>query len=96
MWYPEHIDRSFISERSKRLIFVSFRTFTNGTFNRVATSNTVTVGSFTPVPVASGISNPTAMAFAPDNRLFVCQQTGQLRVIENGTLLATPFVNDSG
>jgi glucose/arabinose dehydrogenase len=36
---------------------------------------------------------PTAMAFAPDGRLFVCQQNGQLRVIKNGTLLATPFVS---
>jgi glucose/arabinose dehydrogenase len=36
---------------------------------------------------------PTAMAFAPDGRLFVCLQGGQLRVIKNGTLLATPFVS---
>ena len=41
---------------------------------------------------ASGLSAPTAMAFAPDGRLFVCQQGGLLRVIKNGTLLATPFV----
>ncbi len=34
--------------------------------------------------VASGISSPTAMAFAPDGRLFVCQQGGQLRVIKDG------------
>jgi glucose/arabinose dehydrogenase len=33
------------------------------------------------------------MAFAPDDRLFVCEQGGKLRVIKNGTLLATPFVN---
>jgi glucose/arabinose dehydrogenase len=37
-------------------------------------------------------SSPTAMDFSPDGRLFVCLQTGQLRVIENGILLATPFV----
>ncbi|HVF70348.1 MAG TPA: PQQ-dependent sugar dehydrogenase [Chthoniobacterales bacterium] len=36
---------------------------------------------------------PTAMAFAPDGRLFVCLQGGQLRVIKNGALLATPFVS---
>jgi glucose/arabinose dehydrogenase len=36
---------------------------------------------------------PTAMAFAPDGRLFVCLQTGQLRVIKSGALLATPFVS---
>ncbi|HEY0320710.1 MAG TPA: PQQ-dependent sugar dehydrogenase [Pyrinomonadaceae bacterium] len=32
------------------------------------------------------------MAFAPDGRLFVCQQGGQLRVIKNNALLATPFL----
>jgi len=31
------------------------------------------------------------MAFAPDGRHFVCQQGGQVRVIENGGLLSTPF-----
>jgi glucose/arabinose dehydrogenase len=36
---------------------------------------------------------PTAMAFAPDGRLFVCLQGGQLRVIKNGALLVTPFVS---
>jgi uncharacterized protein (TIGR03437 family) len=40
----------------------------------------------------SGISGPTAMELAPDGRLFVCQQGGQLRVIKNGALLPTPFV----
>jgi glucose/arabinose dehydrogenase len=48
---------------------------------------------FTETMVASGLSRPTAMDFAPDGRLFVCLQGGQLRVIKNGTLLATPFVS---
>ena len=47
---------------------------------------------FTETQVAAGLSSPTAMAFAPDGRLFVCQQGGQLRVIKNGVLLPTPFV----
>ena len=47
---------------------------------------------FTETLVASGVPVPTAMAFAPDGRLFVTQQNGKLRVIKNGTLLATPFV----
>ena len=35
----------------------------------------------------------TAMAFAPDGRLFVCLQSGQVRVInKDGVLLANPFV----
>src|SRR5215212_1110602 len=41
----------------------------------------------------NGLSNPTAMEIAPDGRIFVCQQTGQLRVIKNGSLLATSFVD---
>src|SRR4029453_12880666 len=48
---------------------------------------------FSETVVASGLGNPTAMAFAPDGRLFVCQQGGQLRVIQNGTLLASPFLS---
>ncbi len=43
-------------------------------------------------PVATGLQSPTAMEFAPDGRLFVTQQGGDLRVIKNGALLATPFV----
>ena len=32
------------------------------------------------------------MQFAPDGRLFVCEQGGRLRVIKNGVLLSTPFL----
>jgi glucose/arabinose dehydrogenase len=47
---------------------------------------------FTESLVASGLSSPTAMQFAPDGRLFVAEQGGRLRVIKNGSLLATPFL----
>ena len=47
---------------------------------------------FTDAVVAGGLTNPTAMALAPDGRIFVCQQGGALRVIKNGALLATPFL----
>ncbi len=47
---------------------------------------------FTETRVVTGLSNPTAMAFAPDGRLFVCLQGGQLRVVKNGALLPTPFL----
>src|ERR1700716_3125635 len=40
----------------------------------------------------NGLSSPTAMDFAPDGRLFVCLQGGNLRVIKNGVLLSTPFL----
>jgi glucose/arabinose dehydrogenase len=48
---------------------------------------------FVETTVASGIASPTAMAIARDGRIFVCSQLGALRVIKNGVLLATPFVN---
>ena len=47
---------------------------------------------FVETTVASGIASPTAMAIAPDGRIFICSQSGALRVIKNGVLLATPFV----
>src|SRR5262245_50109108 len=51
---------------------------------------------FAEVQVAGGIASPTAMAFAPDGRLFVAEQGGRLRVIKSGALMATPFVDLSG
>jgi glucose/arabinose dehydrogenase len=48
---------------------------------------------FTETLIAGGLNRPTAMTFAPDGRLFVCEQDGTLRVIKNGTLLSTPFVS---
>lgn len=40
----------------------------------------------------AGLADVTKMAFAPDGRLFVLQKTGQVRIIENGVLLPTPFL----
>ena len=50
---------------------------------------------FSDTEVASGLSSPTAMAFAPDGRLFVCEQGGALRVIQDGHLLPEPFLTVS-
>jgi glucose/arabinose dehydrogenase len=61
-----------------------------------ASANAATLPTgFTETRVATGMASPTAMAFAPDGRLFVAEQTGRLRVIKNGALLATPFVTIS-
>ena len=55
---------------------------------------------FAETQVATGLANPTAMAFAPDGRLFVCLQNGHVRIVKDGALLPTPFlsvtVNSSG
>lgn len=47
---------------------------------------------FIETPVASGLVMPTAMVFAPDGRLFVCEKTGAVRVVRDGALLTAPFV----
>lgn len=59
----------------------------------VSVSATSLPDGFADSLVAGGLNNPTAMAFAPDGRLFVSEQTGALRVISaGGTLRTTPFV----
>src|SRR5688500_1334617 len=47
---------------------------------------------FSRVRVVFGITNPSAMAFAPDGRIFIAEQGGSLRVVKNDQLLTTPFV----
>lgn len=47
--------------------------------------------NFSSSTFVSGLSNPTQMQFAPDGRLFVLQESGAIRVISGGVLLATPF-----
>jgi glucose/arabinose dehydrogenase len=47
---------------------------------------------FIDTQIASGLSEPTAMALAPDGGLFVCELSGAVRVIKDGALLPDPFV----
>jgi glucose/arabinose dehydrogenase len=67
-----------------------------GDTDQSGTTAAVVPTGFVDELIASGIPSPTAMAFAPDGRLFVAQQNGQLRVITNGSprqLLPTPFLS---
>lgn len=43
--------------------------------------------------VVTSIGAPTSLAFTPDGRLLITTQSGQLRVYQNGALLATPALN---
>jgi glucose/arabinose dehydrogenase len=65
--------------------------FTLSALGATVTGATLPTG-FTEALVANGLSNPTAMEFAPDGRLFVSEQQGRLRIIENGVLLSQPFL----
>jgi glucose/arabinose dehydrogenase len=49
---------------------------------------------FTETVYEDGLDDPTSMAFAPDGRLFVTQQGGEVKVIDaGGTLLGTDFTS---
>jgi glucose/arabinose dehydrogenase len=58
---------------------------------RIAVAQVTLPPGFSETQIAP-VTNPTAMQFAPDGRLFVCEQRGTLRVIKDGVLLPTPFV----
>ncbi len=40
----------------------------------------------------TGGLNPTAMAFSPDGRLFICDKSGRIHIVRNDEFLTTPFV----
>ena len=42
--------------------------------------------------IAAGITGASAMAYAPDGRIFICEQTGRLLVFKGGKRLPAPFV----
>jgi len=46
-------------------------------------------------PVATGLTAPIGLAHANDDRLFIVEQRGLIRIIQNGTLLPTPFLDVS-
>ena len=48
---------------------------------------------FSETRIGAAIPRTTSMTLAPDGRIFVSEQDGDLRVIKNGTLLSTPFVS---
>src|SRR4051794_8774925 len=76
------------------IFFRSWRIVLALTFGALQLSAATLPTGFTESQFGSNLNGtPTAMAFAPDGRLFVCLQTGQLRVIKNGALLPTPFVS---
>lgn len=43
--------------------------------------------------IVQGIPIPTTIAFAPDSKIFLALKDGVIRVVQNGTLLPTPFVD---
>ncbi|MDX1981647.1 MAG: LamG-like jellyroll fold domain-containing protein [Bryobacteraceae bacterium] len=48
---------------------------------------------FTNEVVASGLSLPTALAFAPGNRIFISTRSGVVRLVVDGVLQSQPFID---
>lgn len=43
--------------------------------------------------VADGFELPVDIVFAPDDRIFLAEKRGTVRIIENGVVLETPFID---
>jgi len=55
-----------------------------------AQSTTLPTG-FQEQVISTSLSVPTSMDIAPDGRIFIAQQGGQIRIAKNGAILPTPF-----
>ena len=45
------------------------------------------------MPVVTGLSNPLYITHAGDERLFIVEQPGRIRIVQQGALLAAPFLD---
>jgi glucose/arabinose dehydrogenase len=50
---------------------------------------------FRETPIAAGLALPTAFAFFPDGRIVIAEKAGVVRMVKDGRLLSTPFVDVS-
>lgn len=103
MKYSIHIRQAFCSrfsplQKNFGRILLAFIFFWLASASHTSAATLPT--DFVETVLASGLTNPTAMSFSPDGRLFICEQGGALRVVKDGVLLALPFstltVNSSG
>ena len=51
------------------------------------------VTQITLAPISDGFIRPVALAHAYDGRLFIAEQAGHIRIVENGDLLSEPFLD---
>lgn len=75
----------------------SFETPGNTEFQRHGEQANASQTEVTLQLIASGLQSPVGMATANDgtNRLFVMEQSGQIRIVKNGILLEKPFLDIS-
>ena len=64
----------------------------------IAAINSATATNLTTIRVASGLSSPVFVTSPPGDtgRVFIVEQTGTIRILENGAVLPSPFLDISG
>ena len=74
---------------------VQAQAFDCGGISSVIPANADLDGDLTSLRVGSGFSSPVHLAVAPedDERLFIVEQPGQIKIIKNGTVLGTAFLD---
>jgi glucose/arabinose dehydrogenase len=78
---------------SRRQLIARVLAFTAALFASQLSASAATLPTgFTETQIASGLASPTAMAIAPDGRIFITLQGGAIRVVKNNALLSTPFI----
>ncbi len=70
----------------------TLRTGGDGKFGAGVSGPIVVPAGFEVRTVTTGLTGATALKALPNGRLLVCEQTGAVRVIEDGRLLPQPFV----
>ncbi len=80
------------------MAIVAFLVYTQDDDDRALDSAAMQPATYRLVEVASGFSRPLFVTSADDGsgRLFVVEQSGAIRIIDDGTVLDTPFLDVSG
>jgi glucose/arabinose dehydrogenase len=97
------LQHAFLTLRLLTAIFVFLSGVSLALFataNQFKDSTKRSLGPFPTIqlePVASGLTNPVTIANAGDGtgRLFIVEQDGLIRILINGTILPTPFLDIS-
>ena len=70
----------------------SLRADKNAPFGAAVTGPISVPDGFEVSTICTGLTGCTAMEAATDGRVFICEQTGRLRVLKEGKLLEEPFI----
>ncbi|MBW4521164.1 MAG: PQQ-dependent sugar dehydrogenase [Scytolyngbya sp. HA4215-MV1] len=86
-----------LTQRSRLTELDSSRDLNAGAISSVSSASQLALPGITLTPFVSGFSQPTEIANAGDGtgRLFVVERNGHVRIVQNGAVLATPFLDIS-